>query len=188
MSQEFLGYHKLKSVELAIHRVDIREIPHLHQILTTCAVDLKDRCGLNHWMPPNYPMESMLKDANELEVYALTSGKTPIGTFTLETTMPASYLKYGNIHWQILDVLAVYVHKLAVLPDWQGQGLGTWCLQAIERLAADRGYAAVRLDGVKTHSKLLRFYASRGYQQVGELIYNSDTWVDAFVFEKVLAI
>ena len=25
-----------------------------------------------------------------------------------------------------------------------------------------------------------------GYQQVGELIYNSDVWVDAIVFEKVL--
>lgn len=78
------------------------------------------------------------------------------------------------IHWQRSDVPAMYVHKLAVLPEWQGQGLGTWCLQAIEKLAIDRSYCAIRLDGVKTHSKLLRFCTSRGYQHVGELIYNSN--------------
>ncbi len=44
----------------------------------------------------------------------------------------------------------------------------------------------MRLDAVKTHRKLLSFYESRGYQKVGELIYNSEAWVDAFVFEKVL--
>ncbi len=175
-------------MELAIHRVSAKDIPPLHQILMVCAFDLKERFGLSHWMSPIYPLERMLKDADELEVYALTSGATLVGTFTLETTMPSSYLKYGNIRWQLSDVSAVYVHKLAILPDRQGQGLGTWCLQAIERLAASQDYRAARLDGVKTHSKLLRFYESRGYQKVGELMYNSDLWVDAFVFEKVLTL
>ncbi len=80
----------------------------------------------------------------------------------------------------------MYVHKLAVLPERQGQGLGTWCLGTIEKLALTNGYLTVRLDAVKTYKKLLSFYASRGYLRVGELIFNSDVWVDAFVFEKVL--
>ena len=82
--------------------------------------------------------------------------------------------------------MAVYVHKLAILPTWQGKGLGSKCIQAIEKLAIDRSCYSVRLDGVKTHSNLLSFYKNRGYQPVGELIYNSDVWVDAIVFEKVL--
>ncbi len=59
-------------------------------------------------------------------------------------------------------------------------------MEAIEKLAFRQGHYAVRLDAVKTHQKLLSFYESRGYQMVGELIFNSDVWVDAFVFEKVL--
>ncbi|MDF5730922.1 MAG: GNAT family N-acetyltransferase [Rhizonema sp. PD38] len=91
------------------------------------------------------------------------------------------------INWQVSNVLAVYVHKLAVLPEEQGQVLGAWCLEAIEKLALSRGYNVVRLDAVKTHYKLLSFYASRGFQRVGEIIFSSDIWVDTFVFEKMLS-
>ncbi|MEH1931278.1 GNAT family N-acetyltransferase [Nostoc sp.] len=174
--------------QLCLQHASISEVPSLHQILVACGFDMKDRFGLSHWMPPNYPLEQMLHDAMEQEVYAVTVGENLVGTFTLEmmTTVPLSYIKYGNILWQILDVPAVYIHKLAILPSWQGKGIGTWCMQAIEKLTIECGYSAVRLDGVKTHLKLLSFYKSRGYQQVGELIYNSDVWVDAIVFEKVL--
>lgn len=175
--------------QLSIRKVNIDEIPLLHQILIACGFDLKEGFGLSHWLPPNYPLEQMLKDAIEQDIYAVTIGENLVGTFTLEmmTTVPLSYMKYGNIIWQIpADVPAVYVHKLAILPIWQGKGLGTWCMQAIEKLGVEQGYYAVRLDGVKTHPKLLSFYQKQGYQQVGEIIYNSDIWVDAIVFEKVL--
>ncbi|MBV8886622.1 MAG: GNAT family N-acetyltransferase [Chroococcidiopsidaceae cyanobacterium CP_BM_RX_35] len=159
-------------MEPTIHRVTADDVPPLHQILVACGLDLKERFGLSHWMPVVYSLESMLKDAMTLEVYAVTSGEAQVGTFMLETTstVPLSYIKYGNIHWQVKAPSAMYVHKLAVLPAWQGQGLGTWCLRTIERLAAQRGCSTVRLDAVKTHPRLLSFYASQGYQQVGELI------------------
>ncbi|WP_414583424.1 GNAT family N-acetyltransferase [Scytonema sp. PCC 10023] len=176
-------------MEPTIRRVTQAEVPALHEILLACGLDLKNRFGLNYWLAPIYPLENMLKDADEHEVYALTVGENLIGTFTLEMTteVPFTYIKYGNIIWQVWDVPAVYVHKLAILPIWQGQGLGTWCMQAIEELASAGGSHAVRVDAVKTHQKLLSFYANRGYQQVGELIFNSDNmWVDAIVFEKVL--
>ncbi|MFQ4143577.1 GNAT family N-acetyltransferase [Chlorogloeopsis sp. ULAP02] len=174
--------------EPIIYRVSIDGILPLHQILIACGLDLQARFGLTHWLAPIYPLKSMLKDAEKLEVYAIKVGKNLVGTFTLEfaTKVPLNYVKYGNICWQVANVPAVYVHKLAVLPEQQQKGLGTWCLGTIEKFALTRKYHAVRVDAVKTHSKLLSFYKSRGYQQVGELIYNSDTWVDAFVFEKVL--
>ncbi|BDA74681.1 hypothetical protein RIVM261_047340 [Rivularia sp. IAM M-261] len=77
---------------------------------------MKDRLGLSHWMPPNYPLEQMLHDATEQEVYAVAVGNNLVGTFMLEmmTTVPSSYIKYGNILWQVSDVPAVYVHKLAM--------------------------------------------------------------------------
>ncbi len=170
-----------------IHRVSTVDIPSLHQILIACGLDLRSRFGLTHWMLPIYPLKSMLKDAEDLEVYALKVGENLVGTFILEfaLTEPLSYIKFGNINWQVSNVPAVYVHKLAVLPEQQGQGLGKWCLSAIENLAFSQGHHAVRLDAVKTHQKLLSFYESRGYKRVGELIFNSDVWVDAFVFEKV---
>ena len=176
-------------MEPTIRRVTQLEVPGLHEILLACGLDLKNRFGLNYWLAPIYPLENMLKDADEHQVYALTVDENLVGTFTLEMTteVPFIYIKYGNIIWQVWNVPAVYVHKLGILPTWQGQALGTWCMQAIEKLASAGGSHAVRVDAVKTHQKLLSFYVNRGYQQVGELIFNSDhMWVDAIVFEKVL--
>ncbi|WP_017318246.1 GNAT family N-acetyltransferase [Mastigocladopsis repens] len=175
-------------MEPAIHRVNAPDVPSLHQIILACGFDLKNRFGLHHWLSPIYPLEQMLQDADKHEVYALTVGENLVGTFTLEMTaeVPLTYIKYGKIIWQVLNVPAVYVYKLAILPTWQGQGLGMWCMEVIERLATEQGYHAVRLDAVKTHHQLLSFYQNRGYRRVGELIFNSDVWIDSIVFEKVL--
>jgi len=176
------------SEQICIQRASTDDIQSLHQILIACGLDLNKRFGLSHWIPPNYPLEQMIQDGMENEVYAVIINGDLVGTFTLEITtiVPYSYAKYGKIVWQISNIMAVYVHKLAILPTWQGKGLGSKCIQAIEKLAIDRSCYSVRLDGVKTHSNLLSFYKNRGYQPVGELTYNSDVWVDAIVFEKVL--
>ena len=65
-----------------IYRVSATDVPLLHEILIACGLDLQVRFGLTHWMPPIYPLENMLKDAEKLEVYALKVGESLGGTFT----------------------------------------------------------------------------------------------------------
>ena len=171
---------------LRMQSVSASEIPSLHQILVACGLDLQERLGLDYWVPP-YPLEKMVGDLGDKRIYGVFSGEEAIATFTLETTMPPEYTQYGKIRWQVKHRLAMYVHRLAVLPSWQGRGLGTWCLQSIETLAAEQGCSAVRLDAVKVNRNLLAFYKRRGYRLVGELIYPPETlFNDAFVWEKVL--
>lgn len=76
--------------QLSIRKVNIDEIPLLYQVLIACGLDLKERFGLSHWLPPNYPVEEMLKDAIEQDIYAVTIGENLVGTFMLEmmTTIP----------------------------------------------------------------------------------------------------
>ncbi|MDZ4876660.1 MAG: hypothetical protein CLLPBCKN_006095 [Chroococcidiopsis cubana SAG 39.79] len=174
------------TMELKLRSVRAADIPSLHEILVVCGLDLQERFGLDYWLPP-YPLEKMRQDLEDKRIYCISVGREVVATFTLETKMPSEYTRYGKIHWQVVDVSAMYVHRLAVLPTWQGQGLGTWCLQAIENLAINSDCGAVRLDAVKMNSKLSVFYQRQDYRLVGELIYDPETlFNDAFVFEKVL--
>ncbi|MEO1560928.1 MAG: GNAT family N-acetyltransferase [Cyanobacteria bacterium J06632_19] len=174
-------------MRLSISQVTVSEIPALHQILVECGLDLQKRFNLYYWVPP-YPLEKMLKDANKMDIYAIKLDSELIGTFTIETKMPSGYFKYGDINWQNPGLSAFCIHRLAVLPLFQGKGIGTWCLQQIENLAINRNYSAVRLDAVKKNQKLLKFYEQSVYKRVGEMIfYPEDKYEDAFVFEKVLA-
>ena len=58
---------------------------------------------------------------------------------------------------------ALYLSKLAILPDRQGRGLGTWCVAQVEALAAAQGCTVIRFDAIAAHSALLRFYERLGY-------------------------
>lgn len=171
---------------LLIRKVTASEIPDLHRILVECGLDLKERFNFSYWVPP-YPLERMIKDIEHMDIYAIKLDAEIIGTFTIETNIPSGYLKYGNINWQNPRLSAFYIHRLAVLPSYQGKGIGTWCLQEIEKLAINQNYAAVRLDAVKVNQKLVNFYQKSGYQQVGKVIFNpKDKYQDAFVFEKLM--
>ncbi|MEL6162966.1 MAG: GNAT family N-acetyltransferase, partial [Cyanobacteria bacterium J06628_3] len=157
-------------MSFSISRVTVSEISAVHQILVECGLDLRKRFNLSYWVPP-YPIEKMRKDINKMDIYAVMLNSEPIGTFTIETKMPSGYLKYGDINWQNPRSSAFYIHRLAILPLFQGKGIGTWCLQQIENLAINHNYSAIRLDAVKVNQKLLDFYEKSGYKKVGEIIF-----------------
>ena len=44
----------------------------------------------------------------------------------------------------------MYVNWRAVLPELQGQGIGTWCMHEIELVAQQEGCQAIRLDAANS--------------------------------------
>lgn len=135
----------------------------LHEIVKKCSQDMKLRFGLRHWAPP-YPLHLMRRDAGQKSVYAVCDGDQTVATFTIGTQPSADY---DMTMWASPNKKAMYVSHLAVLPDFQGRGIGTWCMKAVEHLATDGGCVAVRLDAYEKHLKLLEFYDRLGYQRRG---------------------
>jgi GNAT superfamily N-acetyltransferase/ketosteroid isomerase-like protein len=142
-------------------RTGADKVEELHGVLAKCGEDLK-RQGLDHWDPP-YPLESLRKDAEERRVYRIRLDRGLAGTFTIGTE-PLEYYDAGI--WSTPDEKAVYASRLAILPELQGRGIGTWCMGEVERIAAEDGLA-VRLDGYEKHERLLRFYDRLGYERRG---------------------
>lgn len=135
------------------------EIEIVHEIIRKCGLDLKLKLGLAHWVPP-YPIQQLEKDAKERNVYSVWDDADVVATFTIGQ-QPLVY--YDKNIWLYPKKEAIYVSHLAVLPEFQRRGIGSWCMRTIEYMAAIQGITAVRLDGYEKYQKLLTFYNNLGY-------------------------
>jgi GNAT superfamily N-acetyltransferase len=103
-----------------------------------------------------------------------------IATFTI-STQPLEY--YSINIWLHPMQKAIYVSHLAVLPNFQGKGIGTWSMGTIEGIATDWGCVAVRLDAYEKHDELIKFYNKLGYRRRGIIKYQGLRLV---CFEKII--
>ena len=79
------------------------------------------------------------------------------------------------------------LHKLYLLPECQGTGLGRQLLHAVEHFARGKGATALRLN-VNRHNPAQHFYARCGYQIIAEEDIPIGPYeMNDYVMRKVLA-
>lgn len=171
---------KIEAVKVGPGGVD-----ELHEILKKCGEDLKEKFDLGRYWNPPYPLELMRRDAEEREVCAVRVESRTVGTFTVSHRPPPYYdrEKYMEM-WSDPKGKAMYVGRLAVLPEFQGRGIGTWCIRKIEGLAWASECVAVRLEAYDKYSRLLDFYDKLGYRRRGTIWWRD---LGAICYEKVLS-
>ena len=167
-------------LKLQMRRVGPGELKDLHAILHSCGLDMKARLGLGHWDPP-YPLHLLQRDAAEKEVYAVIDGEQTVATFTVGTQAPPYY---ELTVWAEPEGRALYVNRLAVLPEEQGRGIGRWCMERVEELARERECAFVRLDVDARHAALARFYERLGYERRDTIVPERSGETGLTCFEK----
>lgn len=177
-------------MELSYQQLSPAGVEPVHDILRLCGLDMQERLGLSHWVPP-YPLERLRQDAELRQVYAVLHANQVIATFTLGTVLPATYRQIPAVLplWDTPLPRALYLNHLALLPAVQGHGLGRQCMRTIESMAADQGCMVVRLDAYSRHAGLQIFYSKLGYRNVGQFLFWSQRRGEAETtcYEKLLA-
>lgn len=155
-------------MELRYQQLSPANVEPAHEIIRLCGLDMQERLGLNHWVPPS-PLEKLRQNAANRQVYAVLHANQVIATFTLGTALPASYEKIPAIQemWNTPQPRALYINHLAILPPFQGRGIGRRCIQTIESMAAGQGCEVIRLDAYSKHAGLQIFYSKLGFRNVG---------------------
>jgi GNAT superfamily N-acetyltransferase len=167
-----------------LERRTAKRIDDLLALIELCGEDMWRRLGLDHWKPPT-PKEVFREYARTKEVFAVHDTHELVATFTIGFDAPEPY---PPSCWADTSHKAIYLNKLAVLPTLQGQGIGRWCMEQIERLARDRGCQSVRFDALTRNAPLLAFYDRLGYRRCGDMYVYDEIgrgW-DIIVYEKVL--
>ena len=114
-----------------------------------------------------YPVRSDAEAAlSEGELYVALIGDKLAGTAIINQKPAPEY--FGE-PWRVDCEWseALIVHTLATHPDYQRNGVAAALLRHAEKLARQRGYRAIRLDGYRENTTAFALYEKLGYKFVG---------------------
>lgn len=144
----------------------------LHEIDTIIA--LTKRCGthmrengIDQW-DENYPdRANIAKDLRSETLFAFRNRDDILGIVVLNESQDE---EYDQIDW-ITDPNSrnLIVHRLAVDPIHQGNGIARKLMEFAENLARTQSYDSIRLDTFSQNPRNQRFYANRGYSNLGSV-------------------
>lgn len=128
------------------------ELLKVSDILYKCGKDMASKYDLHHW--DNSHIKNwviVVLCALKNNIYLVCSEKIPVATFQTRK-MNESFL----------------FQKLATSPEFGGKGIGSFCLNEIERLAKSENCAEIICEvyDKSEHAKL--FYENKGYCVCGE--------------------
>ncbi len=150
-----------------IRRAKIFEIPEIIAITKACTA-LMAKNGIFQWNE-HYPSEIVFeKDIERAELYVLETVGRINGTIVISTYMDDVYTQ---IDWLTPHDDNIYIHRLAVHPDFQGKGFAQQLMDFAENYARQDGCISVRLDTFSQNPRNQRFYEVRGYQKLGDIIF-----------------
>lgn len=137
------------------------------QLLEACKMAL-DEIGIQQWVK-DYPNERIvMQDIKNQDLFCIKKEDQILGVITLN--------EYQDIEYQALDWLhkktkVMVVHRLAVHPAFQGNGLASLLMDFAEDKAQKEGYYSIRLDAYSGNPHIQRFYKKREYTYIGQVFF-----------------
>ena len=93
---------------------------------------------------------------------------------------------YKTIDWISPSKKNIYVHRLAVHPNNQGQGHAKIIMNFIEKKGVDNLCESIRLDTFSMNNKNNTLYTKLGYQKLGQIYFRDQSEMPFNCFEKPL--
>ena len=94
--------------------------------------------------------------------------------------------EYATVKWLIPNNNNIYIHRLAVDPDYQGVGYAQKMMSFAEEFAKKNKYKSIRLDTFSKNMKNQKFYKQRGYKKLGEIFFPNQSMYPFYCYELLL--
>jgi ribosomal protein S18 acetylase RimI-like enzyme len=158
-----------------IRRAKLQEIPDILRITDACATQMASH-GIYQWNSYYPSYEILEQDVLRDELYVLTNQPEIVGLIVISKVMDP---QYKNVSWLTPDGDNLYIHRLAVHPEYQGKGYAQQLMGFAEDFAKKAGAVSIRLDTFSQNRKNQRFYGQRGYKKLGDVYFPGQS-VDPF--------
>ena len=167
---------------MSIRQAIITDLDIVKKIAEACAIDMANY-SIFQWNE-KYPSRDVFK--NDIEtgaLYVLEINKKIVGCIMLSDVKDDSY---KDVKWLTKNFKNLYVHRLAVNPDYQKKGHGRRLMDFAESFAVENNFTSIRLDTFSLNHRNNKFYKSRGYTQLGNVFFPIQSDLPFHCYEKVL--
>jgi len=165
-----------------IRQAKISEINDILEITEACAEFMIAK-GIYQWNE-HYPSKKAFeKDLERNELFIKVVDDDIIGGIVISNLIDKEYIP---IEWLTTTGKNIYIHRLFVHPDHQGQGHAQSMMAFAEDYARNNGYISVRLDTFSQNKRNQKFYETRGYKKLGDIFFPKQSEHPFHCYELVL--
>ena len=158
------------------------DIDAILKITQACTDDMVSK-NIFQWNV-HYPNIKVFKqDIERGELFIIQKSYAIVGCITISTYMDEVY---KPVTWLTATKKNIYIHRLAVHPQFQRKGFAQELMQFAERYAMDKEYTSVRLDTFSQNERNQTFYERRGYHKLGAIYFPKQSEHPFYCYELVL--
>lgn len=158
------------------------EVSQYHELTKRCAQDMISK-RIFQWNE-HYPSYSILKqDIHLQQLWKLVDQNLLVGIIVLSPVMDE---EYKTIKWLTENNKNLYIHRLAVNPEFQGKGYARKLMDFAENHALENDYCSIRLDTFSQNPRNQRFYEKRNYTKLGSVFFPNQSDFPFFCYEKIV--
>lgn len=131
---------------------NLKRICQVSRILNACGKDMAQKYDLHHWDNPylkTFVIVCLCVIKNE--VFLICERNNPVATFQIKG-----------------QDKTLRFEKLGILPANAGNGIGSYCVHRIERIAYERGYKKIAMEVYQPSKHAINFYEHKGFVVVGK--------------------
>ena len=139
-----------------------KDIPKINELYKSVIKDLKEVKKIDMLWGDVYPFCEVEHDINSKDMYVIELKNTIIGSFVLSDFDGPDY---HNIDWT-KNKRFVYLNRLVINPNHQGNGYAKEALKYIEKEATNMGYEIIRLTVYEDNIWAIKLYEKFGFKQI----------------------
>ncbi|MDP2067705.1 MAG: GNAT family N-acetyltransferase [Lutibacter sp.] len=165
-----------------IKKASVQDLEQLLFIVKSCGQNLIEQ-GIFQWNE-NYPSKAvLLEDIALQQIWKLEEGNSIVGLIVLTEIEDA---EYQHVKWLTKNDKNLYIHRLAVHPNFQGKGFAQKLMNFAENYALENGYKSIRLDTFSQNKRNLQFYEKRNYIKLESIYFPNQSTLPFYCYEKVI--
>ena len=165
-----------------IRHAKIGDIPEIMELTKACTRRMIAQ-GIYQWNE-HYPTKEAFEiDISRNELYINEEVGKIIGVIAITPKVDDEYLP---VKWITRNENNLYIHRLAVHPNFQGKGYAQELMTFAEERAKFENYNSVRLDTFSRNTRNQKFYEKRGYVKLEDIFFPKQSEFPFHCYELVL--